>query len=436
MYKRFIVLIIILSSWSSYLLAQQPLSLEEVISQMKQNNSQLRVQQKDIDFSNAELEGTKSGFLPKVSVSHTAFFTNDPLNSFGFKLQQKTVTAADFNPDLLNNPDDMAHFNTKLAVQQPLLNFDVYSARKALKEKIAANQYQKKFAEEMLIVEIEKAYSNLQFLYEAKKAVEKGQIAYEEVLRNTKNMEQQGYAKTSDVYLVQVGLSEVQNKGIEVDNHISNLSDYLNWLMGKPANEIYIPDTPLASMTLATDQLTFSQERADVRAMVSGLAAQGQMIDMNRKKLLPRINAFGEYNFNDKKIVGFGANGYLAGISLSWDVFNGNETQNKIKQSQISYAKAESEMLVYIEKHELELQKAKRDLVANQAKIRLTETAQKQASESLRILENRYSQGLEKTSDLLVAQAKDFEKQVELLEAIKEYNLSIIQIKFLTQPSN
>ncbi|WP_368041469.1 TolC family protein [Sphingobacterium sp. LZ11T8] len=89
MYKRFIVLIIILSSWSSYLLAQQPLSLEEAISQMKQNNSQLRVQQKDIDFSNAELESTKSGFLPKVSVSHTAFFTNDPLNSFGFKLQQK-----------------------------------------------------------------------------------------------------------------------------------------------------------------------------------------------------------------------------------------------------------------------------------------------------------------------------------------------------------
>src|SRR5690606_40976423 len=90
MYKRFIVLIIILSSLSSYLKAQQPLSLEEAISQMKQNNSQLRVQQKEIDFSNAELEGTKSGFLPKVSVSHTAFFTNDPLNSFGFRSEEHT----------------------------------------------------------------------------------------------------------------------------------------------------------------------------------------------------------------------------------------------------------------------------------------------------------------------------------------------------------
>lgn len=436
MYKSFILLIIIISSSASKSMAQQPLNLADAITLMKQNNSQLRVQQKEVDLANAELEGTKSGFLPKVSLSHTAFFTNDPLNAFGFKLQQQAVTMEDFNPALLNNPDDLTHFNSKLAVQQPILNFDVYAARRALKEKIKANQYQKQFAEDMLVVEIQKAYSNLQFLYEAKKAVEKGQAAYQEVLRNTKNMEKQGYAKASDVLMVQVGLSEVQNKGIDIDNNISNLSDYLNWLMGKPSKEIYIPTESLVKKSLPNEQQVFSQDRADIKAMRSGLEAQWQMVDMNKKKLLPRINAFGEYNFNDKKIVGFGSNAYLAGISLSWDLFNGNETNNKIKQSKISYAKSESELQVYVEKNELELQKAKRDLTANQAKISLSETAQQQANESLRILENRYGQGLEKTADLLVAQAKTIEKQVALLEAIKDYNLSIIQINFLTQRSN
>lgn len=436
MYKRFILLIIIISSFTAESRAQQPLNLSDAIMQMKLNNSQLRVQQMEVDLSNAELEGTKSGFLPKVSLSHTAFFTNDPLNAFGFKLQQKAVTMEDFNPALLNNPDDMTHFNSKLAVQQPILNFDVYAARRALREKIKANQYQKQFAEDMLVVEIQKAYSNLQFLYEAKKAVEKGQAAYQEVLRNTKNMEQQGYAKASDVLLVQVGLSEVQNKGIDIDNNISNLSDYLNWLMGKPSKEIYIPTETLVQKSLPNEQQVFSQDRADIKAMRSGLEAQWQMVDMNKKKLLPRINAFGEYNFNDKNIVGFGSNAYLAGISLSWDLFNGNGTNNKIKQSKISYAKSESEFQVYVEKNELELQKAKRDLTANQAKITLNATAYQQSVESLRIIENRYGQGLENTADLLVAQAKTIEKQVALLEAIKDYNLSIIQINFLTQRSN
>lgn len=414
---------------------QQPLQLQQAIDQMKENNTQLKVQQHEINFSNAELSGTLSRFLPKISVSHIGFYTNDPLNSFGFKLQQKVVTQADFNPVLLNNPDEMYHFNTKFSVQQPILNFDVFSARKALKEKIKATEYQKEFAEEMLKVEIKKAYTNLQFLYEAKKAVLKGISAYQEVLRNTKNMQEQGYAKPSDVLMVQVGLTEVQNKQIEIDNNISNLSDYLSWLMGKDSKDIYIPTEELTQNVLFNENSNFSENRADILAMKSGLEALNKMVSINKNGLLPRLNAFGEFNYNDKDIVGFGANGFMTGLSLSWDIFNGNETFNKIKQSKISVEKAQTEMQLYIEKNQLELQKAKRDLVSNQAKIQLAKTAKEQAEETLRILENRYTQGLEKTSDLLVSQATDLEKQVNYLEAVKDYNLSAIQIEFLTQQS-
>lgn len=429
------ILLTIFGVLSGSVFGQQPLQLQQAVDLMKENNTQLKVQQHEIDFSNAELSGTLSGFLPKISVSHTGFYTNDPLNSFGFKLQQKVVTQADFNPVLLNNPDEMYHFNTKFSVQQPILNFDVFSARKAIKEKIKATEYQKQFAEEMLTVEIKKAYTNLQFLYEAKKAVLKGISAYQEVLRNTQNMEKQGYAKPSDVLMVQVGLTEVQNKQIEIDNNISNLSDYLSWLMGKDSVEIYIPTEELTQNVLFSESSNFSENRADILAMKSGLEAQDKMISMNKKGLLPRLNAFGEFNYNDKDIVGFGANGFMAGLSLSWDIFNGNETFNKIKQSKISVEKAQTEMQLYIEKNQLELQKAKRDLVSNQAKIQLAKTAKEQAGESLRIFENRYTQGLEKTSDLLVSQATDLEKQVNYLEAIKDYNLSAIQIEFLTQQS-
>lgn len=416
--------------------AQQPLQLQEAIGQMKQNNTQLKVQQHEIDFSNAELSGTLSGFLPKISVSHTGFYTNDPLNVFGFKLQQKTVTQNDFNPVLLNDPDAMYHFNTTFSVQQPILNFDVFSARNALKEKIKATEYQKKFAQEMLTVEIKKAYTNLQFLYEAKKAVQKGISAYEEVLRNTQNMEAQGYAKPSDVLMVKVGLSEVQNREIEIDNTIANLSNYLSWLMGSDSDAIYIPTETLTQNVLLNENPSFSENRADILAMKSGLEAQNKTVSIHKNELLPRLNAFGEYNLHDKDVVGFGADGFLAGLSLSWDIFNGNETHNKIKQSRISYEKAQTEMRLYIEKNQLELQNAKRDLISIEAKIQLAQTAQKQADEALRILENRYAQGLEKIADLLVSQATDLEKQVNYLEAVKDYNLSVIQIEFFTQQSN
>lgn len=415
--------------------AQQPLQLQWAIDQMKENNTQLKIQRQEIELSNAELSGTLSGFLPKISVSHTGLYTDDPLNAFGFKLQQRVVTQTDFNPALLNDPDEMYHFNTKFSVRQPILNFDIFSARKALREKIRATEYQKEFAEEMLTVEIKKSYTNLQFLYEAKKAVQKGISAYREVLRNTQNMEKQGYAKPSDVLMVLVGLTEVQNKEIEIDNNISNLSDHLSWLMGKDFVGIYVPTEELTQNVLFGEHSDFPENRADILAMKSGLEAQGKMVSMNKKGLLPRLNAFGEFNYNDKDIVGFGANGFMAGLSLSWDIFNGNETFNKIRQSKITLEKGRTEMRLYVEKNQLELQKAKRDLVSDQAKIQLAKTAKEQAAEALRILENRYTQGLEKTSDLLVSQATDLEKQVNYLEAVKDYNLSAVQIKFLTQQS-
>ena len=108
--------------------------------------------------------------------------------------------------------------------------------------------------------------------------------------------------------------------------------------------------------------LNFSEERFDILAMKKGIEAQSNMVMMNKKSLLPRLNAFGEYNLHDKKIAGFGANSYLAGVSLSWNIFSGNETRNKITKSQINVNKAETEMQVYIEKNKLELQKSKREI--------------------------------------------------------------------------
>src|SRR5699024_10349982 len=228
-----------------YAVAQVPLDLENAIDLLKENNTQLKVQQYESTLSEVELAGSSSGFMPDISISHTGFYTNDPLNVFGFRLQQKSVRQEDFNPELLNNPSGFQHFNTQFSIQQPLLNFDVFSARKALKEKIKAMDHKKQYVENMLIAELEKNYVNLQFLYEAKTVVEQGISTYEEFLRNTKNLEDQGYAKHSDVLMVEVELAEIKNKEIEIKNNITNLSEYLAWLMGEENSADYLPTTDL-----------------------------------------------------------------------------------------------------------------------------------------------------------------------------------------------
>src|SRR5690606_19691496 len=125
----------------------------------------------------------------------------------------------------------------------------------------------------------------------ARKAVEQGIVAYQETLRNTENLEKQGYAMPADVLMVKVGLTEVQNRQIEIDNNIANLSDYLSWLMGKDTQTIYEPTQSLTQNALPHPVQKFSEQRADILAMKKGIEARNNMIAMNKRGLLPPVNA-------------------------------------------------------------------------------------------------------------------------------------------------
>ncbi len=416
--------------------AQTKLGLEEALRLAKQNNTQLQIKDREVALGRAELAGSTSAFLPRVSASYTGLYTNDPLNAFGFKLKHRDVAAADFNPDLLNHPDGISDFNARLSVEQPILNFDAFAARKALKSKLRATEYQKEFATSHIAVEVKTSFERLKFLYEARKAVDQGVAAYEEALRNTRNMQEQGLVKHADVLLVQVGLSNVLHQQIEVENNIANLSGHLSWLMGREGQAVYRPDAPLLLASTMPTDAPLAAERMDLMAMNAGVDAQRGMIGMSRNALLPRVNAFGDYNLNDKDAFGFESDSYLVGVAVTWDIFRGNGTRNKVAQEKINSDKAVLEMQFYVEQQKLQLEKLKRDLAAAKAQLVLAETARDQANESMRIITDRHAEGLERTSDMLAAQAGNLEKQVEYLQAVLEHNLALIQIQFMTNTDN
>ena len=102
-----------------------PLSLADAISKATQNNRAVTLAKLDEQVAAYNYKQTDAIYLPQVGLSYTAMSTNNPLNAFGFKLQQKSISLADFNPDLLNHPNGTPDFTTKLEVQQPLINMDM-----------------------------------------------------------------------------------------------------------------------------------------------------------------------------------------------------------------------------------------------------------------------------------------------------------------------
>ena len=143
------------------------------------------------------------------------------------------------------------------------------------------------------------------------------------------------------------------------------------------------------------------------------------------------MNAFGNYQLNDSKALGFGANSYLAGIQVSWDIFKGNRTKNEIVTQTLERNKLSQTLAKQKEESQLELSKTNRDLQDGLFAIKQQNIAVEQATEALRILQNRHQQGLVNTTDVLLATTQLSQQKFGLAQAVFNTNVTKAYIQFL-----
>lgn len=403
------------------------LSLEEAIQNTLGNNAAIKLAGLDRSIASANYKQTEAIYLPQLALSYTGMSTNNPLNAFGFKLQQQSIAASDFNPALLNHPSATANFSTALELQQPILNMDLLYQRKGAEKQMEVYQYKQQRTQEFLRFETQKAYLQLHFSYAAVKVLEDALATAKAVYTSTNNHYKQGLIQQSDLLAVQVQVAGIETKLAKAKSMIRNVSDNLSVLMGKPEGTVYTTTLTGLDTEINTNNVqTVPDDRADFMAMKKAIEASDLMIESGKKSYLPRVNAFGSYQLNDNRIAGFGSGSYLAGIKVSWDIFKGNTTKNSINRQTLERNKLSVSLNQQQEESNQALIKTRRDITDIDFEISQYKTSIQQASEVLRILQNRYEQGLVTTTDVMMAATRLAEQKFNLTQA--EFNQQVNQI--------
>jgi outer membrane protein TolC len=418
----------------SMLQAQEviPIAKSEVLSKVSQDNTSLKISEQEFMEARADYRQTNAVYLPNITASHTAIATTNPLMAFGSKLNQGILTQNDFNPTLLNDPSQIENFATKFEIQQPLINLDGMYQRKAAKSKMEAMSLKQARTGDYLVLEVEKAYMQLQLAYKGVDVLEKVlQTAFENK-KLADNSFKQGYLQRADVLNVEVRVTEVQNQLQTAKSNVQNASNYLSFLMNDETYVVYQPSDSLSVNTFEGEtNKSISENRSDIKAMQLASNAYEAMNKADKMAFLPRLNAFGSYELYDDQIFQGDANGYLFGAQLSWDLFQGSKRFGKAQKSKAEFQKSQLEYEQYVSQSNLELNKANRMFLDAENKLNLTNLAMEQSKESLRIRNNRFKEGLEKTSDLLVAETQYAQKQLEYYQTIFEYNYAQAYLRFL-----
>jgi outer membrane protein TolC len=411
------------------------ISKKDIWLKASDSNLQIKIANQEFKSAQADYRQSNALFLPNIAVSHTAISTTNPLMAFGSKLNQEILTASDFNPALLNDPAKTKNFATKIEVLQPLINVDGMYGRQAAKSKMEAFQLQTERTKEYLELEVNKSFMQLQLSYKAVGVLQKANATADANLKLIENYFKQGILQKTDLLSVQVRVNEIKNQLQYAKSNVQNASDYLAFLLNEDnANKVYKPleelDNTIAITAINT---TLSSNRKDIQAMDKSSEAYAKMLQSSKMNFLPRLNAFGSYELYDDKLFGTNAKGYLVGAQLSWNVFDGYKSIGKMEKAKADFQKAEVENQQYKAKSQLELNKTNRQLKDAENKVNLAKLALEQSQEAYRIRSNRFTQGLEKTTDLLQTETQMFQKELEFLQAVFEYNFTQHYLQFLTK---
>ena len=282
---------------------------------------------------------------------------------------------------------------------------------------------------------MKKAYKQLQLAQEAVTVFEKIKVGTDANLKQSLDFFEEDLIKETDVLSAKVRALEVENQLNQSKNQSIGASDYLAFLIGIESNTLLsasdIFQEPLTNSDLSAE--SNNEARSDILAYKKGVSAKEQMLKSARNKFLPRINAFGAYEWNDKDFLGTRANNYMIGASLSWDLFKGYKNIGKIKKAKAELQLQKLDFDDYLEQNNLKIKEAKRSLVLSIQKIETGRLSKEQSEEALRIRTNRFNQGLEKMTDLIQSETLFASKNLEYLNAINTYFTAKFYLEFLLE---
>lgn len=388
--------------------AVRALSLREALTLADSQAWANRIAGAQASAAAADRDRTLRGILPTVRAEAGWMRTTDPLNAFGFALRQRGVSEASFDPARLNQPDPISSFGTGLVLEQPLLNPDVWLGRMAASKAALATEAQARWTATGTRLQVVAAYYGGVMAREKVGALEVGHAAARSHVRMAQSLHRQGMVTRSDVLLAEVKAGEVEAQLAAARGDLALARFQLATALGSPADTGYtLPEAlPALDRIAALAGMDADQApRADLAAARLGLEAADRNYDRARATLLPRINSFARYDWNDPSSVAGGRPAWTVGVMASWALFSGGSeladqraarAQREAARAMVEAAEAGARLDVAARRNELDV------ALATAA---IAERAVGQSAEAERIVARKYEGGLATVTELLEATA-------------------------------
>ena len=392
--------------------AETPLSLAQAVTRALAQHPDVAAARAVEDGRAHDVRVARSGYLPRVDVSERWQRGNQPVYAFGTLLAQRRFTEANFAIEALTHPEPVTNHGAALAAEQTLFDRSVRlgTARAGLATELAA--VERADIESQLTVDVTRAYAAA-LLAERAVTVSGSGVATATADRALVAARRDaGLAHDADVLQTDLLLATARERELTATGELPVARAALNALIGAPLDAVFalsLPDAPPGTERTSADA-NRSTPRPDVAAARLRVRLAATDLQAARAALWPRVSASGGWEWNGSQLTQR-AGSWAVGISAGVNVFRGFADSARLGAAR-SALDAERHRLASRETSaELEVLMARAAVEAAAARLSVAAQAQTLATESHRILRNRYAAGLATASELL--RAADSELQAD-----------------------
>jgi outer membrane protein TolC len=428
---------VVLFALASPLSAQEPLTLKQAIESALESNPLVAAATAGGQEAEARIRQARSGYMPHLQFSESLQRSNNPVLVFGSLLTQHQLEERNLALGPLNRPEALSNYQTQITVEQTIFDFgrigrEVQAAR--ITSEMAGEDHRR--VESDVILVVIRTYFGVVL---SEKNLEVAQQSIESVqadLDRAESIYRSGRSTQADVLAVRVHLAVVREQEIRAANEFAVARAALNDALGISLDRTFKLTTPLEYDAAATD-LTLEQYRRSAaehrpemrQAELAQRLAQTQQ-HIAGSAYMPQVVFQGTVEANRQNFLNKGGTNWSTAVTLRWNLWNGGETKARVEQARFAESRTEALRKRADLAIQLEVQRARLNLVAARQRIGVASAAAAEAEEAHRIIQNRHSAGLTTITELLRSETALADARTRRLAAIYDHHVAAAALEY------
>jgi len=393
----------------------------------------VRAAAREADGAKADRTLARSGWLPRLDLTEDYARSTNPVFVFASKLSQERFTEQDFALGALNSPDPYTNAATKVSLRQNVWDGGrATAAQRAAKLGAAAAGSALSRTRDEIAFDAQRSFWDAVLSDEMVAAVRDAEKAAAANADLAGKLVDEGIAVPSDRMQADVRLGEVRAMRVRAEQSaIVAAAALRRALAATDAEEFTLvapevnPDEPQPAgddpSATVTEALT---SRQDLRAFDAriGQAREGESLALSGR--LPQIGLGAQYEWDGSQPFDPSGNNWTVGVFVRIPLYDGCEGLARRERARADRARLEAMREAYASGVDLEIRGAAADRTSAAERLRMAASNAALSLEVLRIVRERYGEGLATIVELLGAEAATTQARASKAQASRDLAVS------------